>query len=135
MLKQLEAASPPLTRVQRVARFLIGGGLNTAVSYLAYLALHRYLSYQLAYLIAYAFGIVFSYSFNSKVVFQKAMSWRGMLAFPAVYVVQYAVSASVLALFVERIGVPAWSAALLVIVLTLPLSYFLTRFVVHRFNR
>jgi putative flippase GtrA len=135
MLRPGQGVGWPSTRLRRLVGFVIGGGLNTAVTYLVYLALHFSLSYQLAYFLAYAVGIVFSYCFNSKVVFQKAMSWQGMLAFPAVYVVQYAVSAVALAIIVERIAVPAWIAPLLVSVLTLPLTYVLTRLVVNRFNR
>ena len=124
-------------RLRRLVSFVIGGGLNTGVTYLIYLLLHLQLrlSYQLAYLLAYAAGIAFSYCFNSKVVFKKRMSWRGLLVFPAVYVVQYAVSALALALIVERGLMPEWAAPLLVAVLTLPLTYVLTKLVVNRFNR
>lgn len=122
-------------RLRRIAGFVIGGACNTGVTYLIYLALHLVLNYQLAYLLAYAAGIVFSYVFNSLVVFRRPMSWRGLMAFPAVYIVQYLVSAGVLALIVETIKVPAWWAPLLVSVLMLPLTYLLTRFVLTRFNR
>lgn len=122
-------------RLRRIAGFVIGGGFNTGVTYVIYVVLHQVLRYQVAYLLAYAAGIVFSYVFNSLVVFRRPMSWRGMLAFPAVYVVQYLVSAAVLALIVEWLGVPAWWAPLMVSVLMLPLTYVLTRFVLTRFNR
>jgi putative flippase GtrA len=125
---------PGRSGLGRVLRFLVGGGLNTAVTYLVYLALHQVLNYQLAFLIAYAAGIVFSYFFNSKVVFQRRMTWTGMLVFPLVYLVQYAVSALVLGAIVEYTAVPSWVAPLLVSVLTLPLTFVLTRFVVNRFN-
>ncbi|WP_305820955.1 GtrA family protein [Massilia brevitalea] len=118
----------------RVLRFLVGGGLNTAVTYLVYLALHAVLSYQLAFFIAYAAGIVFSYFFNSTVVFKRRMSWHGMVVFPLVYLVQYGVSALVLGLLVEHTALPSWIAPLLVSVITLPLTFVLTRLVVNRFN-
>lgn len=118
----------------RVLRFVIGGGLNTAVTYGVYLALHTVFDYQLAFLIAYAAGIVFSYFFNSAVVFRRRMTWTGMLVFPLVYLVQYGVSALVLGALVEYTTVPSWIAPLLVSVLTLPLTFVLTRLVVNRFN-
>lgn len=129
------AAESRRARLRRIAVFVIGGALNTAVTYLIYLVLQEVLRYQFAYLLAYAAGIAFSYVFNSLVVFRRPMSWRGMLAFPAVYVIQYLVSAGVLALIVEGFGVPAWWAPLLVSLLMLPLTYLLTRFVLTRFNR
>lgn len=120
--------------ILRALRFLVGGGLNTAVTYLVYLALHVVLSYQLAFFIAYAAGIVFSYFFNSTVVFKRRMSWSGMGVFPLVYLVQYGVSALVLGAIVEHTVMPSWIAPLLVSVVTLPLTFVMTRFVVNRFN-
>jgi putative flippase GtrA len=122
-------------RVRRIAGFVVGGGLNTAVTYLLYLALHLQLGYHLAFLLAYMAGILFSYWFNSTFVFKKAMSWRGLLAFPLVYVVQYAVSALVLVLLVEQGGVAEWLAPLLVSAIMLPLTYVMVKFVLHRYNR
>lgn len=132
---ELPPASQRLARVRRLARFIVGGGLNTGVTYLIYLALHIRLSYQLAYLVAYLAGIAFSYCFNSIFVFRKNMSWGGALVFPAVYAIQYAVSAMVLGIIVEQTPVSAWAAPLIVSVLTLPLTYVLTKLVVDRFNR
>lgn len=119
----------------RILRFLVGGGLNTAVTYIIYLILQMVLSYQLAFLLAYAAGIVFSYFFNSTVVFKRQMSWTGMMVFPLVYLVQYAVSALVLRVIVEHSPVSAKIAPLLVSVLMLPLTFVLSRLVVSRFNR
>lgn len=133
-MKQDDGGGTDRRGLGRMLRFLVGGGLNTAVTYGVYLALHLWLSYQLAFLIAYAAGIVFSYFFNSTVVFRRRMSWSGMLVFPLVYVVQYAISAVVLRGIVEYMNVPAWIAPLAVSVLLLPLTYVLTRLVVNRFN-
>jgi putative flippase GtrA len=118
----------------RIVRFVVGGGLNTAVTYCVYLLLHQVLSYQRAYLIAYAAGIVFSYFFNSTVVFKRRMSWSGMLVFPLVYLVQYAISALALGAIVEYSPVSSKLAPLVVSVLTLPVTFVLTRFVLGRFN-
>lgn len=133
-MTQVSPLRSRLLRWRQLASFVIGGAFNTGVTYLCYLGLHMLLSYQVAYLLAYAAGIVFSYCFNSLVVFRRPMSWRGLMAFPAVYLVQYAVSALILALIVEQFGVPAWWAPLAVSVLMLPLTYVLTRFVLNRFN-
>lgn len=136
---QLDVTASPRrawpARWRQIATFVVGGALNTGVTYLIYLVLQSWLTYQFAYLLAYAAGIGFSYCFNSLVVFRRPMSWRGMMAFPAVYVVQYAVSALVLALIVESFAVPAWWAPLLVSALMIPLTFILTRFVLVRFNR
>ncbi len=122
-------------RARRLIGFVVGGGLNTGVTYLVYFVLHLKLSYQVAYFIAYVAGILFSYFFNSKVVFKKQMTWTGLLVFPAVYLVQYLISALALAAIVEWAGMDPWFAPLVVSVLTLPLTYIMARFVLQRFNR
>lgn len=116
-------------RHARWLRFVAGGVANTAFSYGVYLLLQLVLAYQVAYLLAYAAGIVFAYWFNARHVFHAPMSWRGLFAYPLVYVVQYAGSALLLYALVERAGAaPAW-APLAVTVVMLPLTYTMNRFV------
>ncbi|NML62587.1 GtrA family protein [Massilia sp. RP-1-19] len=110
-------------------RFVAGGVANTAFSYGVYLLLQFVMDYQLAYLVAYAAGIVFAYWFNARHVFRVPLSWRGLFAYPLVYVVQYGLSALLLHVLVERLGAaPAW-APLPVTVAMLPLTYAMNRLV------
>jgi putative flippase GtrA len=113
-------------------KFLIGGVINTAFTYCLYLSLQVILAYQVAYAVAFACGIVFSYWFNAMVVFKTAMSWKGLFAFPLVYLVQYLLSAMLLSVFVERLGMPQSIAPLTVIVLTIPVTFVLTRWLLRR---
>ena len=112
--------------------YLIGGGLNTALSFGMYLVLIRFLDYQAAYLIAYIAGIFSSYWINSVFVFRTPMSLRGMLKFPMVYVFQYVASALLLWLLVEQIGMKQTVAPLIVTAVLLPLTFLLSRFVLGR---
>ena len=80
--------------------FLIGGGLNTALSYGVYLLLVRFVDYQAAYLIAYIAGIFSSYWINSVFVFRTPMTLSGLLKFPLVYLFQYVASALLTVKFV-----------------------------------
>ncbi len=113
-------------------KFLIGGVINTAFTYCLYLSLQVILAYQVAYAVAFACGIVFSYWFNAMVVFKTAISWKGLFAFPLVYLVQYLLSAMLLSVFVERLDIPQSIAPLTVIVLTIPVTFVLTRWLLRR---
>lgn len=113
-------------------KFVIGGGINTAFTYCLYFGLQVFLQYQVAYALAFAVGIVFSYWFNAMIVFKTRISWKGFFTFPLVYLVQYLLSAVLLSVLVERSGVPQSVAPLVVIALTIPITFILTRWFLQR---
>jgi putative flippase GtrA len=110
-----------------VPRFLIAGLVNTGVSYVAYLLLLRVAPYRTAFTIAFLFGILFSYALQSRFVFRRQAGWRSFSRFPFVYVAQYLAGLGLVSLLVEWWAVPAWLAPLLVLAVTIPLTYVLTR--------
>ncbi|KAB0490705.1 GtrA family protein [Pseudomonas vancouverensis] len=113
--------------VRRWLYFLAGGGLNTLLTYGIYLLLAQFISYQKSYVIAYISGIIFSYIFNSQVVFNVKKSWKGVLAYPLVYLLQYILGALLLNLLVERLGIPKEVAPILIIIALLPATYLLSK--------
>lgn len=115
--------------LRRWTLFLVGGGLNTALTYGIYLVLNMFVGYQISYGIAYVCGIVFSYLFNSKLVFEVRRSWKGLLLYPLVYVLQYLGAALLLGFAVESIGIPKEVAPLLIIVLMLPVTYLMSKLI------
>jgi putative flippase GtrA len=110
-------------------RFLVGGAANTAIGYLLYLAAARVMDYRWAYTTSYLLGIGISYLINSLYVFRQPLSWRRLLAFPAVYALQYAAGLALLWLFVSRLGIHKEYAPLLVVPLTIPLTFVASRLV------
>lgn len=119
-------------RVAEILRFLAGGASTTAVSYAIYLLLLVWLPYLAAYLIAYVFGIAWSYAINTWFVFRSTPSFRRALAFPLVYLAQYLVGSMLLYVLVDGFRMPAAFGPLVVAVLTLPLTYVLSRRVIAR---
>lgn len=119
------------SKIQYWLRFLAGGLLNTGLTYGLYFLLQKLFFYQVAYAIAYATGIVFSYWFNARIVFRTPLSWKGLMTYPLVYVVQYGSSALLLGIFIERLGIPPALAPLLVLVLMIPLTFFLSRWILR----
>jgi putative flippase GtrA len=112
-------------------RFLVGGALNTGATLLLYWLLMRFMHYQWAYLASYCAGILLSYVLNTRFVFRTSHNWLKLMLFPLVYLVTYAVGALVLTLAVNHLHVPASLGPLASIVATLPVSFLLTRMVLH----
>lgn len=110
----------------------MGGGINTAFTYGLYFGLQVIIPYQVAYALAFAVGMVFSYFFNAIIVFKQRIGLKSLFAFPLVYVLQYLLSAVLLSVFVERLGIPQSIAPVAVIVLTIPITFGMTRWLLHR---
>lgn len=120
---------------RRWLRFLCGGAANTLYSYLVYLALMRILPYQWAYFSAYAVGIVSAYWLNARFVFKVPLSWRGLFAYPSVYIVQYFVAALLLEALVRFAGVRPAYGPLMVTAILLPLTYLMNKVLLKRTTR
>jgi putative flippase GtrA len=114
------------------ARFLLAGLATTAASYTLFVALELVLPYLIAYAIAYAAGIVLSYLLNTGVVFRVARSWSTFVRFPLVYVLQFVLGSSIIVLLVEWLAIGPRIAALVALAVTVPVTYFAVRFVLHR---
>lgn len=108
-------------------RFLVVGAINTGATYLEYLALLNWLSYPVAYSIAFATGILLSFYLNTRFVFRTPASWRKLLLYPGVYVVQYLLGVFVLWIAVEHAGLSRPTAMLVVIVVSTPVTFILSR--------
>jgi len=113
-------------------RFLISGGLNTLATFILYWALLRFVHYQAAYAISFVAGIALSYALNVRFVFRTSHTWRKLLLFPLTYLCTYAVGALVLSGLVAYLGLSEVLAPILVICVTVPLTYLLNRWVLTR---
>lgn len=115
----------------QLARFLVAGGLNTGLSYLAYLLLLRVVSYRCAYSVSYVAGIFLSFVLNSLFVFRVPLRWRRLLPYPSVYLVQYLLGLGVVYAGVELLGWDERLMPVLVLAVTVPVSFVLTRWVLR----
>lgn len=111
-------------------RFLVAGLFNTLAGYLLYLVLCVLVDYRLAYTLSYAAGIVLAYAVNTLFVFRVAWNWHSLIAFPSVYVLQYALGLGLVWFLVQMMGVPAKFAPLLVIPILVPVTFLASRLVV-----
>jgi len=108
-------------------RFLVVGGINTAFSYCLYFLFNLGFHYQMAYGLAFVGSVLFSYWLNSRWVFRTEMNWKTFFSFPLVYVVQYGFGAVLLHLLVEMLGMSEWWSPLVVIILSVPVTFVLSR--------
>lgn len=113
-------------------RFLVTGGANTLASWLVYLGLNLVVPYTVAYTGAYIFGIVLTYYLNTRWVFRVPMSWRTFLQFPSVYLVQYGLGIVLMWAIVHNWPAMEPYAPLVVVVLTLPVTFLMSRLILKR---
>lgn len=111
-------------------RFFFVGGVCTLLTYLLYLLLLIWLNYQVAYTLAYLVGVVLSYFLNSFVTFKQKTSVKQFLTFPIVYIVQYIFGVLLLSIFVTYLNISKVLAPIIVIAVSLPLTFVLSRLVI-----
>jgi len=111
-------------------RFLIAGAANTAATYVIYLLALQVVPYRVAYTIAYALGIVLAYALNTRFVFRTPWRWKTLLAYPMVYLLQYGLGVACLTVLVERHWVSPELAPLLVVAITLPVTFVASRLLI-----
>lgn len=118
----------------QVVRFMITGSLSTLMMLGVYVLLNLVMKYQISYLIAYVFTVIVSYFLNTLFVFKTPVSLSSFLQFPLVYLVQYIAGALLLEVFV-RLGFSVTFAPLVIIILLLPVTFWLSRIVMMKSPR
>ena len=108
-------------------RFVFWGGINTLIGYGIYALLLLAMPYLVAYTIAYILGIFISYFLNSKFVFKQELSLKKAAQYPLVYLTQYLLGTALLYLLVQVLMVNKLLAPALIVLLTIPATYLLSR--------
>lgn len=111
----------------KFVKFIGAGVINTLASYLLYVLFALFLNYQVAYAIAFIFGIVLSFVLNARYVFQVQQTMKKFFLFPLVYLVQYLLGAGMMSLIVEVFKIDKFLAPLIVTISLIPVSYMLTK--------
>ncbi|MFF2480866.1 GtrA family protein [Paenibacillus sp. NPDC058071] len=114
---------------REVIRYVIAGMLNTAITYLSYILMLLFVPYSIAYLISYLLGILFSFFINSKMVFQTKMTLWKLIQYPLVYVAQFLLGLFLLYLFIDKLSMNNKIAPLIVTIVSLPVTYFVSKFI------
>ncbi|NWF34647.1 GtrA family protein [Stenotrophomonas sp. SAM-B] len=110
----------------------MSGGFNTAVTYAAYLFLLQVAEYKLAYTISYLGGLVIAFTLNRLFVFRAHRGWKSIVLFPLVYAAQYLLGLAVAIVWVETLSLPPAVAPIAAIIITVPVTFILSRAVFGR---
>lgn len=113
-------------------RFFVIGVINTLGTYIIYLLMLLLFNHNTAYTIAYVLGILMAYVLNSKFTFKVEFSLKRMLQYPMVYLVQYLINIVMLNIFVLKYGVNDRIAPIIVIVISIPITFLLSKFILIR---
>lgn len=111
----------------QITRFILVGSLNTFIGYGLYLLFNLVADYRLAYTISYLCGILIGFLLNSLLVFRQPLRWKALVLYPMVYILQYVLGLFLLWISVSFFFMPETYAPLLVVVLTLPVTFLASR--------
>ncbi|MEN6438529.1 MAG: GtrA family protein [Syntrophobacter sp.] len=132
MKELISSAISKKSVVATFGRFLLSGGFNTVVTYALYLLLLRFLSYRISYTISFSMGIAIAYCCNRFFVFLTHNGLSTVALFPVVYLVQYLVGLGVVSAWVEILGLSVSLAPIAAIILTIPITFALSRWIFRR---
>jgi putative flippase GtrA len=113
-------------------RFVLAGSLNTVATYAGYLLLLPLIGYAIAYSATFAGGVYFAYYLSARFVFRRPLQWRHAVQYPLVYVVQYGLGITLTTTQVELLHVDAKFAPILMIIITVPITFWMSRWIIKR---
>ena len=119
----------------KFVKFLIVGCVNTLVSYLMFLALLYVVNYDIAYAISYGVGILVSYFLNGKWTFKKSITFKGVLTYPLVYIVQFSTGWLVLKYGIETLSLTENQAYILSIIISIPIGFLASKLYFKAFDK
>lgn len=113
-------------------KFLIVGGFNTILTYILYLIAIIFISYQFAYVLSYCFGLLLVSILNVKFVYGHPISFKNGIKTISVYLMQFVVGFFLITIFVGFLGVDKRVAPVLIIIITIPFTFFANKFVLKK---
>ncbi len=114
---------------RQLLRYVIAGGVNTAVTYAMYLALLSVMGYRWAYGLAFAAGIGMSWVLLRHLVFVRPGKPFSLAYVSASHGLQFVLGLAVVEAWVAWLQLPAWLAPLAALTVSLPLMFVLQRWI------
>lgn len=120
--------------VGELLRFGVTGVIATAIHYLVYYILQRFINASVAFTIGYALSFVFNYFMSARFTFQKKTSAKNGIGFCFAHLFNYLLQIGLLNLFLW-LGLQKGIAPLPVYCISIPVNFLFVRFVFNRFSR
>lgn len=111
-------------------RFVFWGGMNTLAGYVLYALLLQFMPYLVAYSVAFVLSVFVSYFLNSRFVFKQELQLRKAAKYPVVYLAQYLLGTVLMYVLVQLLHVNKLVAPAIVVLLTIPVTFTLSRKIV-----
>lgn len=112
----------------QVFKFLVGGVLNTALTYIVYFLMFVISgNYVVSYVISFAFGIVFTSFFNINHVFDSENSVKYYIVYSLYYISYFLCNMSMISILIEMFEVNELLAPIFVMIVAVPINFVISR--------
>ncbi len=114
--------------IYELMRFGVTGCLATALHYLVYYILMRFINTSVAFTVGYLVSFILNYLMSARFTFRKKTSARNGIGFCGAHIINYLLQILLLNMFIH-IGVPERFAPLPVYCISIPVNFLVVRFV------
>ncbi|MCS5348933.1 flippase GtxA [Staphylococcus aureus] len=119
-----------------ILKFIIVGGINTLNYYVVYLLLLKllHIEYMISHITGFIVAFVISYYLNCYFVYRVKPTWRKFISFPITQLVNVSLQTVFLYVFVSWLNLPAEIAPFAGLVITIPITFVLSKWILKDSN-
>lgn len=119
-----------------IFKFIIVGGINTLNYYVVYLLLLKllHIEYMISHITGFLVAFMISYYLNCYFVYRVKPTWRKFISFPITQIVNVSLQTVLLYVFVSWLNLPAEIAPFAGLVITIPITFVLSKWILKDSN-
>ncbi|HDC9571311.1 TPA: flippase GtxA [Staphylococcus aureus] len=119
-----------------ILKFIIVGGINTLNYYVVYLLLLKllHIEYMISHITGFIVAFVISYYLNCYFVYRVKTTWRKFISFPITQIVNVSLQTVLLYVFVSWLNLPAEIAPFAGLIITIPITFVLSKWILKDSN-
>ncbi|HAR4092432.1 TPA: GtrA family protein [Staphylococcus aureus] len=119
-----------------ILKFIIVGGINTLNYYVVYLLLLKllHIEYMISHITGFLVAFMISYYLNCYFVYRVKPTWRKFISFPITQIVNVSSQTVLLYVFVSWLNLPAEIAPFAGLVITIPITFVLSKWILKDSN-
>ncbi|HDD2442128.1 TPA: flippase GtxA [Staphylococcus aureus] len=119
-----------------ILKFIIVGGINTLNYYVVYLLLLKllHIEYMISHITGFIVAFVISYYLNCYFIYRVKPTWRKFISFPITQLVNVSLQTVLLYVFVSWLNLPAEIAPFAGLVITIPITFILSKWILKDSN-
>lgn len=119
-----------------ILKFIIVDGINTLNYYVVYLLLLKllHIEYMISHITGFIVAFVISYYLNCYFVYRVKPTWRKFISFPITQIVNVSLQTVLLYVFVSWLNLPAEIAPFAGLIITIPITFILSKWILKDSN-